>query len=507
MDLDGKTLREAREYLELSQLEVAELLNVGLTTYQRWEQGRRKPRPYHRRKIRQVFEEAFHALGVLQEHEASSDPSQRDLEKDVAQLQGKSLPCPEEPEVQDYDASIAPIVLDAPLVLVVPDEAEAFIASHMTTHLWNLAHLPHPTCDDKRYHIREAIKEFDTMNATNKNYHITRREALCALATLPMITLGLTTSKGTIQPAQYGKALAHCTASLEACWELSKSKEAGDLTLAFECISKYLPVLETIARNSSQYRKEALDLAARCALVKTFLGWQCAGPKETIQYARDAVARSKDTGNISLQLSAYSKLAWAYFHDKQYMPALATAQEAEAHLDQYLRLPNTQPLHPCIQGGTYSTLALMQATNRQSPDVALGKATEADPGNESYAFMDFKQSNLLLETGWTYCYQGNQAKAMETLEKRVDPKTLSPKIPQSELGRIATINTMALSSLRAKDRDMEKTIYLWVAGIEGAKTLKSEQRFIDSVMTHEFMEIAWPGEQRIMNLRDLIVHW
>jgi hypothetical protein len=121
--------------------------------------------------------------------------------------------------------------------------------------------------------------------------------------------------------------------------------------------------------------------------------------------------------------------------------------------------------------------------------------------------MEFTQSNLPLEAGWAYCYSGDQVKAMHWLKKRVDPETLSSQIPLSEAGRIATINTMALSSLKAKDRDMEKTIHFWVAGIEGAKALEHEQRFLDAVTTYELIEIAWPGEQRIADLRDHISHW
>jgi hypothetical protein len=414
------------------------------------------------------------------------------------------------PEAEEHDPSVTAVdaFVSISTLQDVPDELQAFISSHMATHLWHLAHMPHPTCDDKRRHIWQAIKEFDTMNSTNKNYHITRREALCSLATLPMLTLGLSWSGGsTLEPSQYGTAVAHCAASLEACWELYQSDNSGDLMLAFESVSKYLPALETIARDSSQYRKEALDLAVRYALLKTILGWHCASPLATIQFAKDAVVLSKETNDISLQLSAYNKLAWAYFYDKKYMLAFTTAQEAENHLQRYYQLPSAQPLHPCVQGGIYSTLALMQARNGRSPDVALGKATEVDPGDEIYAGMDFTRSTQLLESSWVHYYHGDQAKVLKILEQRIDPETLSPKIPQTEIGRVETIHIMALSSLKAKDRDMEKSMHFWRAAMEGAKTLQSEWGFSEALAIYEFMEFVWPGEQRITDLHDLIVHW
>jgi transcriptional regulator with XRE-family HTH domain len=501
MELDGDMLRAARRYLDLSQLEAAEQLHISAITYQRWEQGKAKPQPYHRRQIRKVFGKAFQALGLTIEPVVEEEEILVSSERNYAGSHlAPALPLLSAPSPSPTDAALS----DA---LVQSSEPVDLIKSHLIPYLWHLAHLPHLTIDERRGAIRQAIEDFDTMNATNKNYRITRREALCSLATLPMITLGLTIPGSTVQPAQYGQALAQCAASFEACWALYRSNEAGDVALAFKSVSKYLPELETIARNSSQYRQEALDLATRYALLQTLIGWTHVGPTETMQYARHAVDLSRETGDISLQLSAYIKLAWGYFYLKQDPLALTTMQKAEALLQQYLRHPNAQSLHPVVQSTTYSSLALMQARNGRSPDLALGKVSEVDPGEEPFAVMNAKRSTLLLEAGWAYCCYGDQIKAMQILEQRVDPETLAPKIAQSEMGRVETINVMALSSLRAKDRDMEKTIHLWTAGIEGARARGDEQRFLEAVTIYELMDVVWPAEPRIKDLRDLIVHW
>jgi transcriptional regulator with XRE-family HTH domain len=500
MELDGDTLRAARQYLDLSQLEAAEQLHISAVTYQRWEQGRAKPQPYHRRQIRTAFGKAFQALGF--KIELPADEKEAAIPSEHTDIGGYCAPA-----LLPLSASSSPPTNAASsAALVQSDESEGLIKGHMIPYLWHLAHLPHLTIDERRGAIRQAIEEFDTMNAANKNYRITRREALCSLATLPMITLGLTIPGSTVPSTHYGQALAQCAASFEACWQLYRSNEASDVALAFKSVSKYLPELETIARNSSQYRQEALDLATRYALLQTLLGWSCVGPTETLQYARHAVILSKETGDISLQLSAYVKLAWGYFYLKQDPLALTTMQEAEGLLGQYFRNPNAQPLHPVAQSTIYSSLALMQARNGRSPDLALGKVWEVDPGEEPYAVMSAKRSTLLMETGWAYCYYGDQIKAMQTLEQRVDPETLAPKIEQSEMGRVETINIMALASLRAPNRDLEKIIHLWTAGIEGAKARKDEQRFLEAVTTYDLMEVVWPGEPRIKDLRDLMQH-
>lgn len=465
----------ARENEHLSQAEAAERVNVDLATYQRWELGKRRPQPQNMRSLYEIF-------GILLKYEET----QKDIQKQSC---------------------------ETPLAggFVVEDTAEihelqAALATDMISRLWSLALMKHPTCSEKYFIIQQAIKEFDSMNTENKNYHITRRGVLRSLATLPLTTLGLAIPGTTIQAAQYGSVLEHCAASLEPCWELRSSSDANDLALAFRCASNYLSVLQTIMQDSSTYRAEALDLATRYAIVKTRLGWHCVGPAETIPYAKEAVELSRKTGDISLQLSACSKLAWTYFYLKRDRLAFNTMQETEALLTHYTHSPNAQPLHPSILGGTYSTLALVQAKNGQAPDIALGKALETNP-DESYAFMTSTRSQLLMEASLTYCYAGNQVQAMKFLEMQVDPETLMPRLAQMPTTRVEAIDTMALSSLKTKDRDIEKVIHFWTAGIEGAKALKSEERFNESIANYELMAVVWPDEPRIVNLRDYLVHW
>src|SRR5258707_2857550 len=387
----------ARERKHLSQLEAAERVNVGAVTYQRWEAGKTKPQPQHMRHLSEVFETLFEQHAETPSQQMCSDCS-------------LSTPLPEDLRKE------TPVVLSGEET----DKPQAFITTHMPSHLWFLALLNHPTCYDKRSAIRQSIKEFDSMNTDNKNYQITRREALCSLATLPMMTLGLTAPEKVIPSSHYGNALAQCAASVEACYELSRHGDASDRVLAYQCATRYLPALKTIAQNSSQHRVNALDLATRYSWIKAFVARHYTGHSEAIQYGINAVALSKETGNTSLQLHAFSSLGWSYLFAGNYRLALATMQEAEALLQQHTQLPNAQLLHPQVGGGIYATLAIMQARNGKSADRALGKATEIDPGDESSTPLDFKRSTLILDAGWTYYYQGDQAKAMEWLSKPTD---------------------------------------------------------------------------------------
>jgi transcriptional regulator with XRE-family HTH domain len=475
-------LREAREQLGLSQREAAELIGVSVVTYQQWEQGKMHPQPFNLRQIRLKFEPYFHTLNQTPPaSSAQEEPARAPKQEEIPPSQQSGPPQGQEPAAR---------------VLTLSFEES------MTFHLLSLAYQDHLSSRDRCIKVRQAIEGYDAMNIGNKSYQITRREAISTLASLPLASLGLCTLASTLSPAQYGTALAHCSASLQACWQLLKSYEADDLTLAFKRVSQYLPLLETIVKDSTQYRKEAADLAAQYAILETILGWHRQSRAEAILYARNALTYSEIAENRALQLSAYSKLAWAYLYEKKYKSALTTAQEA-----QYLLEHTPTPLPSCIQGGIYSTLALMQAKSGKDADVALGRIQEIDPGDEMHAFMQFTRSDLPREVGMIHYYRGDQARAMEALEQLIDPTTLAAKIPEGKRGRIEIFNTMTRASLKTKDRDIEKTVHLWMAAMEETRSLQSEWGFSETLATYKLMEVIWPGEKRIIDLRDLTEHW
>lgn len=475
----------AREQLHLSQLEVAEHLGIGVATYQRWESGRRKPQPRHMRGLCEFF-------GI----ELDSGDAETRQEDQLTAM------CPQE-EAEMY----------ADLCLPVPEDGKrvgvhALLMTHLTARLWSLALSAHTTCDEKRTAIRRAIEEFDSMNSTNENYQITRREAIGTLATLPLVTFGLLLPGQEPVAVRQADMLARCAASVEACWQLYEHGGASELLLGFQCTSRYLPALEEICQTSSVHRQEAQRLATQYALIRVLFGLHCASTQDTVQYAQEALALSQETGDLALQLSAYQKLAWTYWHDQDKEEALTIAQQAQAVLERSLQQANGEPLPDSIRGGVYSALAMMQACNGLPFDIALGRAMERDPGTEVHAYLDYTRATMFLNAGWTYSSQDNYAQTMQMLEVRLDPQTLVPRMPGvSEIGQVETTNLMAFTSLRAKDRDMERTIYLWQAAVEGAKSLQSELLFAQTVTTYEHLSMVWPGEARVQALRDQLVHW
>ena len=55
--------------------------------------------------------------------------------------------------------------------------------------------------------------------------------------------------------------------------------------------------------------------------------------------------------------------------------------------------------------------------------------------------------------------------------------------------------------------DMDLCIDLWVQGTRGAIELKSERKFTWARKDYKLLSAVFRGEQRVKDLRDLLVHW
>jgi transcriptional regulator with XRE-family HTH domain len=474
MIIDGKDLKRARDHMDLKQEQVAERLHVGLSTYQRWEQNKQRPHPEQREALLAFFKQAF-----------------RELDIQVFSPTAVTLPQP----------SHAPSVPKNSVV--------TFAESDLGTRLLFLVTPTYTGYDDMHRRMEGILKDIGAMNEATKNDQITRRDALTRVVALPIGALQLKAPGQIVPSGLYGVALSTCAAGIAGSWELLKSSEAGDLATAFDGVSLYLPVLADIVQYSAHYRKKASELAARCAIVKTILCWHCSDDVAARHCAQQALDYSKEAGDISLQLSASSKLAWAYLYEdvKKHPLALRTALEAKSVLDKAEK--RGIPIPPAIHDGIHSTLALMQVMNKQNCDSALGKAGELDPGWECPAFMQFTRTDLELEAGMIYLHKGDQGKAMGCFQKIVDPKELILKDaqPHSVSWHGGTIIHMAESVLMGKNRDMDEVIRYWTAAMRGARALRSEHFFDEALALYHTMEYIWHGERRIEELFPLTIHW
>lgn len=370
----------------------------------------------------------------------------------------------------------------------IPLEAQRiqFVHTDLTMRLLALASGSHRYLDIQRK-ITQIIEE--DMNHDT----IGRREALYRLATFPLL---MTTSN-----ARTEDVINQCTAGAAACWQLSQSTEHTDLALAFDGASTYFSWLTALVKDSPRHSKTAAALATRCASLKALLGWHLQGPAQAIQYAKDAVTYGRISEDVSLHINALKYLGWAYFYDLKSVQGLQTMEQAVLIMKR-----NNASVPTSLKGNIYSSLAYAQARNGQKVTATLRLAEEALLHNEDFGG-DPPVPTLMHNIGMALLAQGDYDQTFAMIGQIIDLETLSPKMPLPARSQIEAINALALASLKRQDKDLEMTMHLWQKGIQGAKALKSEQRFAESLKVYEIMEALWSDDLRVTSLRDLAVHW
>lgn len=448
-------LRAARKRKHWTLERAAQEIGVGINTLNRWELGQAEPYAQNVARLCEVYGATAAELGLQ-----SSDES--------------------------------PVVSDTT------------IFTDLTMQLMAIAFLPGSSYQNAQNAITGILEEH-RMN----NSDITRREAFDALrrlAGLPLISLHLSAMQPAVlnQPAQ--DILTQCSAAIAACWELSKSDDDEDMSLAFQRVSDYLPTLKVIVRDNAMNRKAAASLAGQCELLRTMLAWHLYGLKQAAQYAQEAVKYCTQAGDRAMLLSVLDYQAWVYSYDNRPKQALSAIQQALPIMTE-----RGAPVSPQLLAGVYSTLALMTAKNGRDGKNYLRKAadsffTPAD-ADDRFVYMDYTRGDLVLNDGMTHYEQRDYRKALDSLGQLIDTETLRAKIALPERSRIEALNTIALAQLKTKDRDMESILHVWDTAIAGAKHLQSEQRFSEARTGYDIMEALWPDEKRIEERRELALHW
>jgi len=441
--------------------QAAEHIGCAANTLSRWELGVMTPSAYYRARLCAVYDKPAEALGLVEADEV--------------------IP------LTDLSA--------------LPKELQTFLHADLTTRLMTLVCSPQASRRHLQHLLSQTIEEF-TMN-TGHDVTLTRREALRRLAMFPV----LLSASGSIQrPTE--DTLNQYAAGITACEHLSRGNYE-DMALAFSVLSTYVPVLKAIVRESHQYRKEAAGLVAQGYLLLHVLGLHVESPTVAIAkgYAQLAVTYSQESGDLFLHLKALRNLAWDYHHSKQFLHALQTIEQAR-----YLVEHRRTPVSPQVRSSIYSTLALIQVKNGVSATPTLHLAKEAffAPTNdgEDLVHVDFGgYGRLMKHTGLTHYYQAEHKEALDSFAQVIDPNDLSTKVTMPIRIHVGLLNDQTLTALKSPTRDMEQVIAFWKAGMQGAIGLQSQQRFEEACTTYEVMEGVWPGEQRIKELRDLVVHW
>jgi hypothetical protein len=365
-----------------------------------------------------------------------------------------------------------------------------------------------------QHQINQELEDGDSMTNEPKQNHddvdITRRTAVRHLALLPIHVLGLD-ALGAAPSWAPEDVLTHCAAGITACEHLAKGQHE-DMSFAYAVLTTYLIPLKAIVAESAIHRKEASRLVAQALDIKATLSIHREGPKRAASYGKQATVYAKESEDIPLRLMVLGRLAWIYACDKQEKQALETAVQAKSLLLQHQK--KGLSIHPMIQTNVYAAVAKYQARNGQDEDAlatlhdAYGTFFAQAEDNLTALHHDFNYSTLILRDGLTRYYLEQYDQAFRVLEQAIDFKTLAPKVPTSSVRvRIEIINHATLASLKSPTKDMDRSIHLWRAGIQGAIDLRSEQRFHEALTAYDIMQALWSGDKRIKALRAFMRHW
>jgi transcriptional regulator with XRE-family HTH domain/tetratricopeptide (TPR) repeat protein len=480
-------LKSARLDRNWTQEYVAEQVGVDVMTIRRWEQGQNMPRP------RQYYQ--------------------------LCKLFQKPLPSGLEKELEDGRDVQPPFIREEgqlPLIDNVADACTKFQASDLTTRLLHILWTWPFRNKNARYHKLQSLImcEVEQKDNTMHEYAINRRNALRRIAVLPIEVYGLSLV-ATTPLRSPEELLAQCAAGITACWYLRKGK---DLAFANDTVSRYIPTLKQLVTNGKgTQRKDAAELLAQCFLLKAPLAWNLTTANDAIAYAQQAEAWSTITDNRLLQVTALRTEAATFCYANQWEQALQAAEKAK-HLLETKEKPTPsqsveKPIPQLVYSYVYAGLATYRAYDGQEEDAlqAIKQAHEAfferSAAEEVPIWIDHNIGNLLINDGETHMHLGLHKDALISFEQ-IDTR-YSQDTTVSSTGRINALIKQAMAEVDRDDqpRDMEQCIDYWSKGIEGAKVLQSNQHFNEAITAYAAMRAAWPGEQRVKKLKELIVHW
>jgi transcriptional regulator with XRE-family HTH domain/tetratricopeptide (TPR) repeat protein len=480
MDGHRLSLAAAREQKHWTQEDAAERFGVAVQTIWRWESGQSFPRAHFLRQICEEYGMSAEELGLVRDTKDSQKAQKR------------------APVIQAQVQAPSPL-FDAPDV--VGKSYAAFRATNAILHFLHI--IQSWPVHTARYHDLQAVIALEVEDNSMMQEPLNRREALRALAGLSIELCSLSALMPVLKhPVE--EILPRIAAGITACWYLRRGK---DLTFASEMVSAYIPTLQEIVRIASEepQRKAAADLAAQSLLLKATLVRHVDGSNAAAIYAQQAENYGEVAENRLLQILALRTQAAIYDYGNLHEQALRVAQKAKYLLE----MSNDPSIPPLAHSYVYAGLATYQGYLGKKQDALTSlKKAHATFFAQSHAepvpiWIDHGETNLILNDGLTYYYLDMHKEALDTFAQAETKK----KQDLTSYAEILLSEVLAEVSRSDKPRDMEFCIDHWTQGIEEAKTLQSNQRFNEAIHMHTVMSAIWPGEKRIKELRDLIVHW
>jgi transcriptional regulator with XRE-family HTH domain len=343
------------------------------------------------------------------------------------------------------------------------------------------------------------IADFTTINKEvqefMKHFSASRRKALIVL----IGTAGSVLIAPNIEvlPRMAEEILPFCKKNLAECWMLSKGDYYEMLT-AKQAVSSYIPVLTALVEQSSKHREQAASLIAQCYRLRSLLSY----------HLDNLAVATKDIGQAEFYVGLTNDLEMHYdilVHAGLINYYLKRPEEALGKFRQAKRYRNNVSHAIRCVGLRVQAACEAQIGEESKARRSLSQAyrhyeiytSKAEPALYYACIEDYE---LSLWTGVTKYHLGDDT-ALDALEAA---QPFTANIP--ERVRTGIINNAIFTELRrpASQRDLNRLASRWSEANQRANDLQSNLRQDEVRAAYDGLLIAYPGEQRIRELRTVL---
>ncbi len=313
--------------------------------------------------------------------------------------------------------------------------------------------------------------------------NISRRDALAALAALPIVLLGL---KGS-PPIE--ERLARYAASLSACWNWYFDGEAEDIKAY---LALHLPNLTALAKTPSKHQKSAASLASQAYQLE----WQVALQEQDFGRAlyatQEAATCGEIAGNPNLVAASRIRRAHVYSH-------LKNPTQQMRHHDNALQLASK--VSPLLKSWMNMVVAENHASlhHIEEAEQLISSARETFPdrpeNDPNSTFVHVTPYTLSIFETKTYLRMSQPDKALDSIQ-RVEKGIPDAMVPR----RVELLNQrlLALCDLG----ELEEVCTLFKLAEQGAR--QSKLRYNEVCEVYSIMCTKWPDERRVLELEELL---
>lgn len=470
--MERSGLRLARQCRGWTILQAAVKVEVGWSTWYRWERGLQDPR-------QDMVQRLCHLFGM--------SAAELDLiPRDNGLILGTALG-----------------------ITIMSENISSSLRQDLPMRLLNIVHFwPRKNFqpEELQGYIDQTVNEYEAIVEQDVDQVVTRRNALRSLVLSPIefCSISAVVAKTSRLPIKRNidDILAYCTAGIAAAWYLRKGKE---LALAFDAVSLYIPILRSIAESSvEQQSKTAASLLIQCYLLKAILARHLESNTHSVQYLQEAEKYTDMANNPMLSVLIPRTLSVTYNYANRWDLAGSAAELARDRLQ-----IRSRTIPAIVQSFVYAGMANCASLNGKRDEaqqtLKLAHKMYSPSGTKDLpVWVIHNTANLIHYDAMTHYHLGMYQEAADSLDQIVTHTQTDAVMEQVE----RVLDRAKIEVYRDDQaRDMELCINLLTRGTEGAKELQSEQRFTEARSIYSMVRAAWPLDSQVKGIQDLMVHW